>query len=153
MATGRQEGPGGLPRWAVVVLLLPAIAALLAWSSWATATGRLGDVGLLDRPRGTEVVLSLQPVVEILDAERYVVGERSLRFPVRGDTAGLALGVDVTVGGHVGDGEVVADWQVAAPGRPAKRRLGYLGLLVLAAAVAATTRRTDAGWRAVWPIS
>lgn len=129
------------------------LVALLAWFGVGTAEGRIGDRALLAQAPGTPVVLSLQAVTGLLDDRHYAVGRRSLRFVVEGDPAGLALGDDVTVGGHVGDGVVVEEWRETAPGRPAKRRLGLLGLALLPAMVLGTTRPGAGGWRAAWPTS
>lgn len=150
MGAGRQGGRAAL---ALAVAAAIALVALLGWFGRATASGRVGDVRLLAQPVGTPVVLSLQPVTELVDASHYAVGRRSLRYVIEGDPAGLALGVDVTVGGHVGDGVVVEEWRELATGRPAKRRLGYLGLALLPVMVLATTRPGWSGWRAAWPTS
>jgi hypothetical protein len=134
-------------------LLAVGIAALLAWWSDATARGVIGDVHLLDRPAGTPVVLSLQPVTAILDDGHYAVGRRSLRVVVQGDPRGLQVGSDVTVQGTVGDGMVIEGARRSAPGRPAKRQLGFVGLGLAAIGFFATTRLTRHGWRVTWPTS
>jgi hypothetical protein len=124
------------------------LAAELAWWTWATDTGRIGNVRVLQQPDGAEVVLSLQRVMSVVDERHYVVGNATLRVPVEGPTAGLSPGVEVTVGAVVRDGYVEERWRELATGRGAKKRLGFAGL-GLAAVVALLTLRVERGGVAV----
>jgi hypothetical protein len=159
--TGRQGSPPPVDPptadrrvrpWLLAGVAVAVIAGSMAWWARATHTGEIGDVRLLDRPLGTPIVLSLYPVTALPDAEHFVVGRRSLRFVVRGDPAGLRVGDDVTVEGVVGEGEIVAERTEVAAQRPAKRRLGVVGLLVTAIAVVAGRPVRGEG-RVTWPIS
>ncbi|MCB9689458.1 MAG: hypothetical protein H6735_30755 [Alphaproteobacteria bacterium] len=122
-----------------------AITLLLGWWGWATGQGWIGNVRVLDRPQGDEVVLSLLTVLEVPDADHYVVGNSSLAVPVQGASTGLHPGQDVTVGGTVRDGYVEAAWHEVAPGRTGKKRLGFVGLALVGLVVAGTLRVTRRG--------
>jgi hypothetical protein len=113
------------------IVLLVALAGILwvmLWFADATATGRLGVVTVLDEPVGSDVVLSLVGVRSLDGPDRYTVGHAALQIPVVGPTEGLRAGEDVTIGGVVDDGFIRARWVEHAPARPAKRRLGLIGL-------------------------
>ena len=152
-AEGRPPAQNARASGLIALAALVVIGAQTAWWAWATAEGRIGDVRLLDRPRGAPIVLSLYPVTGLPGDGRYVVGRRSQRFEVVGDPAGLALGDDVTLHGVVGDGVIVETDRTVAAGRPAKRRLGLVGLGVTALALATGGRWTRRGWRPRWPTS
>jgi len=123
-------------RWIPIAGL---VVLLLLWS-WATQTGRLGYRGILTAPPGSEHVLSLFEVGEVRD-DGYRVFRGQLGFDVAGNPRGLSPGQEVTVGVRVDPEEgLVEQWRVLAASRPAKRRLGYLGL-ALAAVVGAVTLR------------
>jgi hypothetical protein len=151
---GARPAPARLAQTVGVALtLLLAICALMGWWTWATATGRIGDVLLLQRPQGSPVVLSLQPVTALLDPTHYAVGRRSQRVVVEGDPSDLQLGYDVTLHGVLEDGFVRETSHTVAEARPAKRKLGLVGLLLAVVAAAAGVRPTTRGWRLSWPTS
>ncbi|MCA9493717.1 MAG: hypothetical protein KC621_27480 [Myxococcales bacterium] len=128
-----------------LTLMMVAIVALLAWWGWATDQGWIGNVRVLDRPEGEPVVLSLLTVLEVADAEHYVVGNSSLAVPVAGSSAGLSPGLEVTVGGTVREGYVEEGWHEIATGRAGKKRLGFVGLALVGLIVAGTVRGTRQG--------
>jgi hypothetical protein len=162
MGTGRQgsDRVGGPPSahpvgrpWLVAILASAVIAIQTTWWSAATGRGAIGDLRILERPVGAPVVLSLYPVTALPGGDRYVVGRRSQRFTVVGDPAGLTIGDDVTLHGTVGDGVIVETSRAVAAGRPAKRRLGLVGLGVTGLALATGGAFTRRGWRPRWPTS
>ncbi len=124
------------------------LAADLAWWGWASDAGRIGHARVLERPEGTEVVLSLLRVMSVEGERRYVVGSATLRVPVEGPTDGLVPGVEVTVGGVVRGDHVEERWRELATGRAAKKALGFAGL-GLAGLVALLTLRLERGGLAV----
>lgn len=149
---GRQVGSGAWSwqsdrhRWRSASVLLIGVVATFAWWWSAAAAGRIGSVGVLDHPPGSEVVLSLLTVLEVAGPDRYVVGNAALRVPVAGPTASRVVGEEVTVGGVVEAGLVRERWVKQAPGRPAKRLLGLLGLAAGAVSWWAGARPTRGGW-------
>lgn len=130
----------------MALALLAALALLCAWWVRATADGRIGNFRVLDEPLGTDVVLSLQRVLSVDGPDRYVVGNAAVRIPVQGPTAGLVVGEEVTVGGVVGSGAVVAAWTREAPARPAKRALGLAGLALGCGVFALGVRGRPGRW-------
>jgi hypothetical protein len=117
-------------RLLILLLAAPATTGLLLWWASMVQSGAVGELSVLDRAPGEEVVLSLLEVLSIEGPEDYVLGHGALRVPVRGPTEHLRVGTEVTVGGVVEEGWVRASWVEPAPGRPAKHALGILGLLV-----------------------
>jgi hypothetical protein len=117
-------------RLLILLLALPATLGLLLWWARMVQSGAVGELSVLERPEGEEVVLSLLEVLSIEGPEDYVLGHGALRVPVRGPTEHLVLGSEVTVGGVVEGGRVRASWVEPAPGRPAKHMLGIVGLLL-----------------------
>lgn len=85
---------------------------------------------------GAPVVLTLMPVVEIVDERHWVSRKGADLALVEGDTTDLRVGDDVSVGGRfrAADSHVVAEWQEVAALRPGKRRLGLaaMGFLLVA---------------------
>lgn len=117
-----------------------AMAASMVWWGWAATTGRTGLVAVLAQPPGTDVVLSLVTVRAIDGPDRYTVGHAALAIPVIGPVDGLTVGEELTVGGSVGAGAVVASWIAPAPDRTRKKRLGLTGIAVGAALAFASLR-------------
>lgn len=117
---------------------------LLLWWGRGVREGTVGQLQVLDRPEGTEVVLSLLRVISI-EEEGYVVGQGTLRVPVRGPTEHLRVGEEITVGGRVEGDAVRASWVEPAPGRPAKRALGLLGLAIAGGLLLASVKPTRRG--------
>src|SRR5262245_31159786 len=91
---------------AVALGLAACLLGLMIWWARMTEAGRIGSVAVLDRPAGSEVVLSLLTVLSIDDPHHYVLGHAALRIPVEGDSGGLVVGEEVTVGGTVEGGFV-----------------------------------------------
>ena len=130
------------------LLLASGLVLLLSWWGRATSDGRIGNVRVLDRAPGEEVVLSLLTVLEVEDGRHYRVGNSHLTIPVEGITSGLGAGMEVTVGGTVRDGYVQESWHEVATGRSGKKRLGLLGI-GLAGLLAAGTLRWAPGGMAI----
>ena len=127
-------------RPAVLLVAVAGIVGIMAWCVHATATGRLGVASVLDEPLGSEVVLSLVAVRAIEGPDRCIVGHAALEIPVVGPTDGLGVGEEVTIGGVVEDGFVRSRWIEDAPARPAKRRLGLVGLGIAGAVFLGSVR-------------
>lgn len=127
-------------RPAVLLVALAGIGWVMAWCVGATSTGRLGATTVLDEPVGTEVVLSLVAVRSIDGPDTATVGHAALQIPIVAPTDTLVVGTEVTIGGVVEDGFVRARWVEDAPARPAKRRLGLVGLAVAGVAFVGSVR-------------
>jgi hypothetical protein len=124
----------------VLLAALAGIGWVMAWCVGATSDGKLGTLTVLDEPIGTEVVLSLVAVRSIDGPDTCTVGHAALQIPVVVPTDLLRLGTEVTIGGVVEDWFVRARWVEDAPGRPAKRRLGLIGLAVAGTLFAGSVR-------------
>jgi len=136
-------------RMAVTPILMLLLAALMGWWSWLQHDGRVGYHRMTKRPLsmdGQQVVLSLVEVIAINGADLYEVEQGSAHFEVRGPTAGLVLGEEVSVGGlfHASGARVDEAWRTHGTLRPWKRRFGYMGLVVIAGLIGVSIRRE--GW-------
>lgn len=100
---------------------------------------------------GEELVFPLQFVQAIHGPDRFRIGRMDGSIAVLGDSTELRVGQEVTVGGVRTAEGVEASFVQTHPGRPWKRRLGLVGVVVLAflLPVAFTVRRTEAGWRVI----
>ena len=121
------------------------LLGLMAWWTWASATGLVGYRGVTTMEDGSTVVLSLLRVETIDGADRYTVSSGPTLIGVIGSTAGLVVGEDVTIGGTVSDGQVVEEWREAAPARGRKRGLGVAGVVSIAVLLPLALRRTPEG--------
>ena len=133
-------------RKVVVPALLALLIATCGWWSWLQYDGRIGYNRMMKRPAsldGQQVVLSLMKVTAIHGGDRYEVDKGSAHFEIRGPTAGLTLGEEVSIGGvfHAQGLRVDEAWRTHGTLRPWKRRFGYLGLVVFAGLVVARIRR------------
>ena len=116
-------------RWVAPLVLvgLVGLVGLGGWWTWLEVRGATAPCAAV----GTETVLSLYDVVEILDDDSYRVAKGARSVVVRGTSAGLEVGASLTVGVR-GESEVVEVWRELHPLRGRKRLLGYVGLAVLA---------------------
>ena len=128
-------------RWIPITGLL---LLLLVWS-WANQTGRVGYRGMGDAPPGSHQVLSLFTVTEVSKGS-YRLARGQLGFDVVANTAGLTTGEEITAGVRVSQqGELIEEWRVPAPGRQAKRQLGFFGMMLTVGIAFATLRFTPRG--------
>ena len=96
---------------------------------------------------GTQVVLSLFRVDRI-EGPRHYVAEKGMKYvPVEGDTTGLSVGQDVSVGGafRSSDQRVVEAWREVHHLRRHKKVLGVVGLGCLGLALPVWFRPTRDG--------
>jgi hypothetical protein len=121
------------------------LLGLMAWWTWASATGLVGYRGVPNMPDGSPVVLSLLRVDVIHGEDRYTVASGGTLIDVRGPTRGLSIGEDVTIGGVMSEGAVVEQWREPAPDRRGKRLLGLAGLVTVAVLLPLGVRREAGG--------
>jgi hypothetical protein len=122
------------------------LLALMAWWTWASATGLVGYRGVPAMADGSPVVLSLLRVEAIRGDDRYTVASGGTLIDVNGPTRGLSIGEDVTIGGVVTDGAVVEQWREPAPDRGGKRLLGVAGLVAVVLLLPLGVRREAGGF-------
>ncbi|MFK7930373.1 MAG: hypothetical protein AB8H79_19450 [Myxococcota bacterium] len=139
--------------WVLGLLCTLWMADAGIWT-WHTLTRPGTERVCLTRPgicAGQEGALPLQVVYEITGPNAYVVGRPHGRIAVRGSTAGLSVGQEVSLGGQFTEEGLRADWVETHPLRPWKRRLGLAGLLALLGVLLLTftLRKTESGWRVV----
>jgi len=97
---------------------------------------------------GREVVLSLVRVAEIHGPAHYAVEKGALRFEVRGPTAELLVGSEVSIGGvwRGAQGGLEQTWvEDRTDGRRGKRWLGGVGLLLVFGVFGTSVRWTREG--------
>ena len=134
--------------WTRATSLFTVIAAvLLLMAQWDAATLR-GDVGYLrlrQPPEGWSGTIPLAEVIEIQPPSAYVLRKSSVRIEVLGPTAGLEVGQEWSVRGTFRGGRLVQAWRAPAPDRPAKKRLGILGLAITGAVLVVSVRPVSGG--------
>ncbi|MBX2803237.1 MAG: hypothetical protein KTR31_36490 [Myxococcales bacterium] len=127
-----------------ITLFAGLITLMVLWDT-ATVGGQVGYLRLAQAPEGWTGTIPLAEVIELQPPGGYVLRKSSVRIEVSGASTGLEIGQEWSVHGTFRAGRLVEAWRVAARARPAKKRLGLLGLGLTAALVGLAVRPTRAG--------
>lgn len=119
-----------------VAATMALIGIVAYWARLAT-TGSLGAPGPGDALDGQEILLTLVAVDEVPGPDRFVVLQGAERVAILGASDEVIVGEDVTLAGTWVEAEraIRLDWLEHAPGRGAKKQLGFVGLAFLVAAL------------------
>ena len=136
--------------WTAAICVLGLVACFAGWA-YLQQSGAMGYGAFEAHPEqfdGKDVSLSLVRVASIGGPQDYSVEKGTLRIQVRGPSAGLQPGEDISVGGV---------WRASEPfleqrwierreaGRRAKRVLGFIGLGTVLGILLLRVRLTRSG--------